>query len=68
MDQTHMAVSYIAVKAKLQILGKPETFDTSNIAQVEEPNICQDLAFPDVPRNNSAENINFYVQVGGSAH
>lgn len=60
--------TYTTVDTKLQILRKGKAFDTRNVSNVEEPDVGQDLAFPDVTSDDATEDIDLDLDVASSIH
>lgn len=62
--QTLNCIPYIAVYAQLEVLGEGEALGSRNIAQIEEPNIRQDLALPDIPGHKAAKDVDLHFDIG----
>ena len=60
--------THATVDTELQILGKGKTFDTRDVTNIEEPNVGQDFAFPDIAGDNTAEDVNLDLDVAGGVH
>jgi hypothetical protein len=45
-------------------LGEVESFNTGDVAEVEEPDIGKYFALPNVSCNDAAENVDIDAQVG----
>lgn len=59
-------VAYVAVNAELEILSKSKALDARNIANVEEPNIGKNFAFPDVSCHKATENVDLHLDIRSS--
>jgi hypothetical protein len=54
----------MAIVGQFHVLGEVETLDGGDVADIEEPDVSEDLAFKDKPCDSPAENINVDLQVG----
>lgn len=45
-------------------MGERETFDATDVAEIEEPDVGEDLSFPDVASNDAAEDVDLDLYVG----
>lgn len=60
--------TYATVDTELQILGKGKSLDAGDVANIEEPNVGQDLAFPDIASDDSTEDVDLDLDVAGGIH
>lgn len=56
--------TYVTVYPELEILGKREGLDAGNVAQVKEPDVGEDLAFPYIAGDYTAKDVNLDSHVG----
>lgn len=56
--------TYITVYSQLEVLGKCEGLDAGNVAQIKEPDVGEDLAFPHIAGDYAAKDVNLDSHVG----
>lgn len=56
--------TYMTVYSELEVLGKREGLDAGNVAQIKEPNVGEDLAFPHIASDYAAKDVNLDSHVG----
>lgn len=54
---------HIAIISKLHVLRKVQAFDSSDVPEIEKPDISQNLSLKHKSCNNSAENIDVDLEV-----
>lgn len=57
--------SYVAVYAELEVLGERKPLDARDVAKVEEPDVAQHLALPDVAGDDAAEDVDLDLHICG---
>jgi hypothetical protein len=56
-------ISHIAIIGKLHVLREIQPFDGCDITEIKEPDVGQNFTFEDKTCDNSAEDINVYLQI-----
>lgn len=59
-------LTYVTVYSQLEVLRKCESFDAGDVAQIKEPNVGKDLAFPYITGDYAAKDVNLDSHVGRS--
>ena len=67
-QQSEDTCTYATVDAELQILGKGKSLDAGDITNIEEPNVGQNLPFPDIASNDATKDVNLDLDIAGGIH